>query len=799
MIGSNKRKNYHNKQPRFQEELKQESHKTSLFRVEFRLKDYSLVSDHDMDIKTLLHNLREEVSCSVCSDIFTDPKQLPCLHSFCLHCLKQWHRTSHGCDTIRCPKCQAVSRIPESGDLKDLPTSFYLNGLIDVLAIKECRSSQVRCGNCEKKSSETSYCFHCCIFYCQECVTGHNIMRSNKDHRVLALKDFQDKDYEDVLKRPVFCAKQRHEKEELKYFCKNCEMAVCQTCVTLSHSGHALEHIEEEAERQKIEMKSMIETQRRNLQAKMNAVIKLDEDYARLIQQCEKVKREVQRTVDSLIANIEAKKQTIFAAVEDQTDKSLASLATQKSEIENQIEVIKSSLDEADKVLTRSTNPEVVQVKKSLETILKGVNQTTKPTERDLKGLPILRAILVFEGNQKMLEIVNAEEIGTLKLLQQTEASQSVAEGKGLEEGTVGGEAQFVLTTKNAEGRQCYNKHDHLTVEISDEQGRECVTEVRINDNKDGSYKISYSPKVQGKYIVTVKVNGKNICNSPFSLQVKLFQFRPALSFGKEGSSGGMFKGPWGVAVNARDEIAVSDCFNHRVQVFNNDGKCLRSFGGQGSKPGEFKFSTGVAFHKNGNIFVADYHNHRIQIFSGEGKYVGMLGGYGNLDSQLYNPCGLSVDSDGNIIVADTGNKLIKIFSPDGKLLTKIGGQGSFTYPIHCVQSDRYLIVSEHKEHCIKVLDRNGNFQYKFGKQGGGDGEFNYPYCISVNKSGHLMVCDSGNCRIQVFELDGKLIGKFGTMGSNLGELYSPCSVAVLSNGRIVLCDRNNHRLQLFE
>jgi len=38
---------------------------------------------------------------------------------------------------------------------------------------------------------------------------------------------------------------------------------------------------------------------------------------------CEEVKRDVQRTVDDLIANIEAKKQTIFAAMEDQTKKSL--------------------------------------------------------------------------------------------------------------------------------------------------------------------------------------------------------------------------------------------------------------------------------------------------------------------------------------------------------------------------------------------------------------------------------------------------------------------------------------------
>ena len=160
-------------------------------------------------------------------------------------------------------------------------------------------------------------------------------------------------------------------------------------------------------------MKSMIETQRRNLEVKMDAVSRLDEHYERLTQQGEKVKRDVQRTVDNLIANVEAKKQTIFAAVEDQTEKSLESLTNQKNEIENQIKVSKSSLDEADKVLTRSTTPEVVQVKKSLEKILEGVNQTAKPTERDLKGLPSV----VFVGNQKMLEIVNAEGIGTLKLL----------------------------------------------------------------------------------------------------------------------------------------------------------------------------------------------------------------------------------------------------------------------------------------------------------------------------------------------------------------------------------------------
>ena len=103
-----------------------------------------------------------------------------------------------------------------------------------------------------------------------------------------------------------------------------------------------------------------------------------------------------------------------------------------------------------------------------------------------------------------------------------------------------------------------------------------------------------------------------------------------------------------------------------------------------------------------------------------------------------------------NIIVADPHNNLIKNFSSDGSFLMKIGEQGSFTFPIHCVQCDRYLIVSDYLEHGVKVFNYDGNFQHKFGKQGGGHGELNYPCCLSVNKSGHLMVCDSANNRIQV-------------------------------------------------
>ena len=169
-------------------------------------------------------------------------------------------------------------------------------------------------------------------------------MRDKKEHRVLAVKEFQDKDYEDVLKRPVFCSRQGHQKKKLKLFCKECETAVCQTCVMLDHNGHKLTLIEEEAENQRLEIKTVIETQRHNLDEKMNVVAKLDEDYAKVIQQNETLKGDVQRFADGLIKTIKAKMQNVIDAMENQTKKSLERLTAKRGEIQQQINVIESSL-----------------------------------------------------------------------------------------------------------------------------------------------------------------------------------------------------------------------------------------------------------------------------------------------------------------------------------------------------------------------------------------------------------------------------------------------------------------------
>ena len=741
-----------------------------------------------MDIQTLLNNLHEELSCSVCMCKYTDPKQLPCLHSFCLHCLNGIQRTSGRRDKIACPECRQEFNVPDNGNLAALPTNFRINSLLDVLAIKECNTTGVKCGNCDERPKQSHYCFQCYAFWCEECISFHNGIKANKDHYALALEEFKDQDFENILKRPLFCEIPGHEKKKMKFFCKICEVAICNACALLDHEGHAKVLLEHAANERKLRLKSAIESQKKRAQAKKSQIEELNEYYKEVLQQTACVKGNVLEYADSIHAAIEAKKLEILDHLERKTKSSLEQIEIRRDEKEKEFQLRESDIEKTETLIKRCTGAEIMQPNDILDKIFKDENNHDDTADCERQSF----ARLCFVKNQKLFDFVSVEQIGSLNLTF-TRAQQSSADGKGINEAIVGLEAQLVVTTRNAEGQQYHEGFDSVTLEIRNREGDNCAAEVQVQDNKDGTYKIKYFAKETGTCSASVKVNGEHIRGSPFEVQVKPRQFRPVLSFGEQ-----ILKKPWGVAVNEQDEIAVSDVGNHKIHLFKSDGTHIKSFGGHGTQPGEFTRPAGIAFHVD-NIIVAEQSNNRVQEVSKQGEYLSHFGEKGNLDHELNRPCGLSIDSDGNILVADHDNKLIKIFSAGGQFLSTIGKEGSFTNPFHCIQYDNYLIVSDGEDHCVKLFDRKGNFLDKYGKMGNADGEFNKPDCLSMDKAGHLMVCDSFNHRIQVFDLSGKFVAKFGTKGSGMGKLNAPVSAAVLSDGKIVVSEINNTRIQVFE
>ena len=679
-----------------------------------------------MDIQTLLHNRHDEVSCSVCMCTFTDPKQLPCLHSFCLHCLNGIQRKSGVHGKITCPECRRQFQIPGNGNPSELPTNVRINSLLDVLAIKECSTANVKCGNCDKRSAQTLYCFQCCSFWCEECILGHNIIRTNKEHKTLALKHFQDQDIAAVLKRPAFCQKKHHEKEELKFFCKSCKVAICNTCAVTLHEGHGKMPSQEAADARKIQINSMITSLKDKMVGKRKEVKKFNQKSMEVQAQVADVKSQVQTNVDQMIAIIEARKQKVYEAVDNQAKKSLETLSQKKGEVENQVKIIESAIEQTESLMKRNFSTEILGFNETFDKILQ--EQGTQEN-RDTECIPRFR----FTKSEKLINVLNSEGIGNVKtLFSATKLQQPGAKGK---------ESSKVIA----------------------------------------------------------RTKGVNVRDSSLDAQVQTKRYIPVLSFGREGESVGMLKGPSGVAVNDRDEIAVTELWNNRVSLFSSDDTHLRSFGRKGENNSEFNAPSGIAFDSLGNIIVTDCKTHRVQVFDRNGKFLRKFGEYGSLDHQLTYPEGLSINGNGNIIVADRSNKLIKIFSSTGEYLRKFGGAGSLVSPYNCIQQGQYLIVSDYGDDSIKMFDLEGKFISKFGKQGEKDGEFNKPRYLSVNKQGLLMVCDSFNHRVQLFELSGKFVTKFGSEGSERGQFNYPVSTANLSDGRIVVSDEDNHRIQIFD
>ena len=85
----------------------------------------------DITMATSLVELEEQLKCPVCLELYTDPKILPCHHSFCQECLEKLSKKKEASgDTyyLSCPTCRQCTKVPREG-VGAFPVAFHLNNL----------------------------------------------------------------------------------------------------------------------------------------------------------------------------------------------------------------------------------------------------------------------------------------------------------------------------------------------------------------------------------------------------------------------------------------------------------------------------------------------------------------------------------------------------------------------------------------------------------------------------------------------------------------------------------------------
>jgi DNA-binding beta-propeller fold protein YncE len=149
-------------------------------------------------------------------------------------------------------------------------------------------------------------------------------------------------------------------------------------------------------------------------------------------------------------------------------------------------------------------------------------------------------------------------------------------------------------------------------------------------------------------------------------------------------------------ALSPQGEIYVSDGYgNARVHKYTPDGRRIRSWGGPGAGAGEFNLPHNIACDADGWVYVADRENHRIQVFDRDGRFERQLHDM-HRPSGLYMPPGrcpvcyvgeMGPWYEFNRATPNLGPR-ISVLANDGKVLARIGttpaagtGPGQFVSP----------------------------------------------------------------------------------------------------------------------
>ena len=185
----------------------------------------------------------------------------------------------------------------------------------------------------------------------------------------------------------------------------------------------------------------------------------------------------------------------------------------------------------------------------------------------------------------------------------------------------------------------------------------------------DGQSAIAFEPETGNFYAGDVNNNRINVLDSDGNY----------LNSIAEGQFSGLvegrpFFGPSGIVFDNNGNGFVGDYSTDRILKFDTStGEITGSIGSNGTAPGQFQGPSGVGITPDGNLVVTDQFNNRIQVIDQEGNALLTFGTQGTGDGQFNQPIDAEVDDKGNIYVTDSINSRVQVFDKNGNFLTKFG------------------------------------------------------------------------------------------------------------------------------
>ncbi|MBN3312533.1 TRI25 ligase, partial [Atractosteus spatula] len=240
----------------------------------------------------------EQFNCPVCLDLPKDPVTIPCGHSYCMECIKDyWEKDDH-IGIYSCPQCRqtfcpkpAISRNTMLAEAVEQLKKGGPNSLSQAVVQS---SLEVPCDVCQdKKLPAVKSCLVCLASYCEEHIRPHYQSAALKRHELIGATGQLDQ---------KICSEHKYLQE---FYCRTDQKFICWLCTSSHHKGHdTVSTKTERTEKQKrlVEVQTEIQQRIQERQKELKDLKKAADSFKR---SAEKIMGESEDTLTELIHSIE--------------------------------------------------------------------------------------------------------------------------------------------------------------------------------------------------------------------------------------------------------------------------------------------------------------------------------------------------------------------------------------------------------------------------------------------------------------------------------------------------------------
>ena len=735
-----------------------------------------------------LKKLEEQLTCAICLDLYTNPKTLPCLHSFCQQCLEGLPLDPQGDNNfISCPTCRHHTQLPQPTGTTEFPAAFQINNLKEVynLMTKVSGHQEVTCDNCTTTNT-TGYCKDCTKFLCPKCIDVHKNWAPFADHKITSLDEVVVSASKLLPeKQEIKCSKH---KKPLEIFCGTCEELICRHCTVRIHKDHDYDLVSDYYSKHCQKLKTSLTSVNDKITAVTDVLTALTDRENEIREQGEIVKEEIHVMVEEMIDILRQSERQLTRNVDTVTGSKLQVLSEQKKSAEMRLSQLKDCQQFVEQSLEMGSPQEVVTSTKQMMKHMSHVTQQVNIEEFN----PREKANLHFKRDSNIVDTLH--HIGDIICLSPTVLQQCKIKNIDHQRITMNNKTvSFPLSIQFCDSRLLTVPLLSLSCSVVPDGITTPITATVTTTTHPGVYTIHCSPVTNGHHEVNVQVNDVQVDSTSL-----VIPFNPYLDNITPVHTIPELNRPWGVAVTDDGYIIVSECSchcvtvldrdgkkvktfglnvrrknvkftcprgvaispgnfilvtcNHMIQKISMDGECIKSVGKEGSGLLEFNCPYGVTISPiTGHIYIADCDNHRIQVLNPDLTFSHTFGTKGSAKGQFKNPRDIAIDRQGLVYVTDINNHRIQTFTSEGQFLSQFGTE-QLSKPVGIIIDDKNLMyITEDRNHCISIFTTEGQFVRSFGERGSSVGQFNIPCGITFDREGYLYVCDLSNNRLVVY------------------------------------------------